>query len=76
MYNLNIYFIIMSFATLLAKHTASRKSLIRNIEQKSRKIADAEAAVVFNNICIENNLLPKYIGHIGIVQWLFRTPKS
>ena len=51
---------IMSFGEVLAGHETSTRALIRNIERTSRKITNAENAVAFNNICIENNLLPKY----------------
>ena len=51
---------VMSFAAVLAEHTPASKNLIRSIEKTSRKITNAEAAVLFNNQCIENNLLPKY----------------
>ena len=52
--------VIMSFASVLAQHTTTGKTLIRSIERTSRKITNTEAAVLFNNKCIENNLLPKY----------------
>ena len=46
MYNSNFYFIIMSFAALLAKHSTSTKFIIRSIEQTSRKRVNDEAAYV------------------------------
>ena len=51
----------MSFAAILAKHASASRNLIRDIEKTSRKITNAEAAILFNNQCIGNNLLPKYI---------------
>ena len=42
----------MSFAAVLAQHTTTGKTLIRNIERTSKKITNTEAAVLFNNKCI------------------------
>ena len=50
----------MSFAAILSQHPSTSRSVIRDIEKTSRKITNAEAAILFNNQCIQNNLLPKY----------------
>ena len=60
MCNLLIYLTAMSFAAILSQHPSTSRSVIRDIEKTSRKITNAEAAILFNNQCIQNNLLPKY----------------
>ena len=67
--HIEIVYIIMTLGSLLAKHTSNGKKTIRNIESISKKIINAEAAVIFNNHCIDNNMLPKYTKYISRI-WM------
>ena len=49
-----------SFGDILFRHQEEHKKCIRNIEQTSKKLINSEYAVVFNKLCIKENLLPKY----------------
>ena len=52
--------VLMNFGTALHELSAEGKRTVRKIENTSRKITNAKAAVVFNEQCISNNLLPKF----------------
>ena len=51
---------IASFGQLLYKVSAEQRELVRLLENDSKKLNNAENAVAFNDICIRENLLPKY----------------
>ena len=46
------------------------KSIIRQVERTSKKIVNAETAVKFNQICLKEELLPKYT-HIYIYIYIY-----
>ena len=52
--------IIASFGQLLFSLTSDQRSTIRRLENESKKLNNAKHAVVFNELCIRENLLPKY----------------
>ena len=45
---------------LVFAHPPEERSIVRNIENIRKKINNCENAVVFNSVCIKENLLPKY----------------
>jgi len=59
MYLLFVHFILtMNFGDLLHQHNQEEKKTIRNIENYSQKLTNAKLAIDFNNIFLQNNLLP------------------
>ena len=60
-----IFAIIPSFGQLIHSVTVEQRKSIRSLENVSKKLSNAKNAVVFNEICIKENLLPKY-SHIYI----------
>ena len=50
----------MSLGHLLWELTPTHRSIVRNLEQLSRKVVNAEAAVDFNYTCLQEDLLPSY----------------
>ena len=50
----------MNFGNLLYNLQEEERSSVRKIEKVSKKLISAQYAVIFNNICIKENLLPKY----------------
>ena len=56
----HLFLLIMTFGELLNEHSEQGKKIVRQIESTERKIINAKLAVVFNQECIKNNLLPKF----------------
>ena len=52
--------IIMNIGNALHELSPEGRKVVRKIENTSRKIINAKASVVFNELCINNNLLPKF----------------
>ena len=50
----------MTFGEILNEYDERGKKTIRNIESLQKKIINARLAVVFNQQCMKNNLLPKF----------------
>ena len=50
----------MTFSELILTLPPDTKSLIRSIEKTNRKIINIQLSLVFNKICIQENLLPAY----------------
>ena len=50
----------MDFGSLIFNLQPEERSSIRTVEKISKKLITAEFAVIFNNVCIQENLLPKY----------------
>ena len=51
----------MTFGILLYSLQTEERSSIRKIEKISKKLISAQFAVIFNNVCLQENLLPKYM---------------
>ena len=45
---------------LLSKLNDNGKSIVRSIERVQKKLANIRNAVIFNETCLEQGLLPKY----------------
>ena len=45
---------------LLSKLNDNGKSIVRSIEKVQKKLANIRNAVIFNETCLEQGLLPKY----------------
>ena len=60
-----IIIIIASFGELLFTLSHDHRSIVRRLENETKKLNNTKHAVVFNDICIRENLLPKY-SHIYI----------
>ena len=60
----------MNFLNLLHIQPDNIKRNIRNIETTEKKLANAKIAVIFNNTCLNENLLPRF-SNIYIYIWLF-----
>ena len=52
--------LLMSFGSVLNNLNLEEKKQTRNLEKLSKKLINAKAAVTFNQICLDNNLLPNY----------------
>ena len=50
----------MNFGNLLYIQPENIKRNIRNIETTEKKLANAKIAVIFNNTCLNENLLPRF----------------
>ena len=50
----------MSFGDLIFQLDLQQRKCIRNVEKISKKLISDQFAVIFNDICIQENLLPKY----------------
>ena len=57
---LQLVSIIASFGQLLHQVSTEERNCVRQLENASKKLSNAENAVVFNDVCIRENLLPKY----------------
>lgn len=51
---------VMSFGNLIYQLTNECKTIIRHIEQTTKKLIKAKYALAFNKTCINENILPKY----------------
>ena len=51
----------MSLGELLWDLSPDHRSRVRRLEQISKKVVNAEAAVDFNHVCLQENLLPSNI---------------
>ena len=49
-----------SFGNAVFPLSPTDRKLVRKIENLKKKIVNAEHAVLFNRICIQENLLPKF----------------
>ena len=52
--------IIASFGQLLFSLTPDQRRVVRRYENEAKKLNNAKHAVVFNELCVKENLLPKY----------------
>ena len=52
--------IIASLGQLLYSLTPDQRNTVRRLENETKKLNNAKHAVVFNDVCIKENLLPKY----------------
>ena len=59
MHNINNR-IIMNFGNLLFHQPYNIRKHVGNIETNEKKLIQAKMAVVFNNTCINENLLPTF----------------
>ena len=50
----------MSFGDLIHQLGNEPKTIIRHIEQTTKKLIKAKYALAFNKTCINENILPKY----------------
>ena len=50
----------MSLGQLLWELPPAYRNIARKVEQISKKVVNAEAAVDFNHICLREDLLPSY----------------
>lgn len=50
----------MSFGELLFQLSPDAKKIVRGIEALNQKIINTEYAVIFNETCLKENLLPVY----------------
>ena len=50
----------MDFGSLIFNLHPEERSSVRKIEKISKKLISAQFAVIFNNVCLQENLLPKY----------------
>ena len=49
-----------NFGEVLFHYSVEQKKILRKIENLNKKIINAENAVIFNSVCIKENLLPTY----------------
>ena len=52
--------IIASFGELLFTLSHDQRRIVRRLESETKKLSNTKHAVVFNDLCIRENLLPKY----------------
>ena len=52
--------VVLSMNAILTRVTQDEKKQIRKLETKGKALIRANAAVIFNQICVENNLLPNF----------------
>ena len=52
--------IIATFGQLLFSLTPDQRSVVRRYENEAKKLNNAKHAVVYNELCVQENLLPKY----------------
>ena len=52
--------VVLSMNAILNRVTQDEKKQIRKLETKGKALIRANAAVIFNQICIDNNLLPNF----------------
>ena len=50
----------MSYTQQLFNLPNNLLSLVRNLETTRKKICKAEWSTIFNNVCLQENLLPSY----------------
>ena len=50
----------MSFVNLLHQLPTNLKSMVRNLESINQKIIKTNWSIVFNNVCLNENIMPKY----------------
>ena len=51
---------IATIGELLFSLTPDQRTVVRRYESETKKLNNARYAVVFNELCIKENLLPKY----------------
>ena len=49
----------MDFGSLIFNLQPEERSSIRTVEKISKKLITAEFAVIFNNVCLKENMVPK-----------------
>ena len=57
---MKILLAMLSMNVIFNRVSVQEKKQLRNLENKGKALLRAEAAAVFNEICFENNLLPKF----------------
>ena len=55
-----LYITIANFGQLLFTLTHTQRGIVRRLENETKKLHNVHNAVVFNEVCIKENLLPKY----------------
>ena len=55
-----LFLLTMTYGELLNEYDQQQRKIVRQIESTQKKIINAKLAVVFNNECLKNNLLPKF----------------
>ena len=50
----------MDFGNLLFNLQCEERTSVRKVESLNKKLITSQLAVIFNKICIKENLLPKY----------------
>ena len=48
------------FGTVVSEYPQEFKKIVRELENLTKKVINAQYAVLFNETCIVNNLLPRY----------------
>ena len=48
------------FGTVVSEYPREHKKIVRELENATKKVINARYAVLFNETCIVNNLLPHY----------------
>ena len=51
---------MLNFANFLYQYGSETRQLIRKIENTEKKIINAELALIFNETCYNENILPRY----------------
>jgi hypothetical protein len=59
----------MSFGNLLFDLQAPARNFVRLIEKNNKKIVNKKYALVFNQTCINEELLPNYTNIYIIIRW-------
>ena len=68
----------MNFGELIHDLQTNAKKVIRKIERTERKLQKAKSALVFNETCINEDILPKYTNmyiYIYIYIYIYRKNK-
>ena len=60
----------MNFGNVLFQQPYNIRKQVRNIETNEKKLIQAKMAVLFNNACINENLLPNFT---NIYNYIYNT---
>ena len=51
---------VTNFGNVVSEYPSECKKFVRELENTTKKVINARNAVLFNETCIANNLLPRY----------------
>ena len=52
----------MNYGEILMRVPENTRKELRNYENKNKKLIEIKWSISFNNICLNENILPKYTG--------------